>query len=234
MMSINIRGIQNELETKLGLLDFLKGQEWNEELELDIEGKNFVVKGTQEISESNWNKEVEFLKLEINDLFDLFEKEVDLLSCDNFNYVDRYTTLMQTLKRDYNNICRYIDSRKKRFKLFNKTNKAVENQYQTINIDVDKDTFERSQLFRERGALQESLSYLNSIFEQAGRTTASLKEQRYAIKSILDKTRSLRKKSINNIQTTINLISNLKIRQNFVVLFVFCCLVLIILYIKVS
>ncbi|TRY52990.1 Golgi SNAP receptor complex subunit 1 [Cryptosporidium tyzzeri] len=232
-MSICLRGIQNALETKLGELDTLKSHDWNLEIDafLDEEEKGTEKEGGIIMSEHKWEIEVQSLKNDICCLFDSFEKEVDILNNDGMN-TDRYSSLLQNLKHDYNNICKYIDSRKKRVNLFSKSNTPSGNKYQKLYIDKSTESFERSQFYREKNIIKDSVLNLNSMIDQAMNTTQSLSGQNHTLKLILDKTRTMRKKSISNIQSVVNSIINLKKRQNFAVSVLFILFVVIIIYIK--
>ena len=225
-MSIHLRGIQNELENKLELLDSLKSKSWAENY--DFESKEENIFNNIEMDENSWINEIEMLKSDINDLFDSFEKEINYVKCDSFILTDRYETLIQALKHDYANICRYIDSRKKRLCLFKK-----KSEFKFHNLGNGKEEFsERSQLFTEKRSLQDSISQLNSIVEQARSSTQSLISQNQTIRMVLERTRLMRKKSINKILNLISSIANLQVKQNLILIFTIIFLVSIILYVK--
>ncbi|KAH8740999.1 hypothetical protein FG386_002545 [Cryptosporidium ryanae] len=228
-MSVHLRGIQIELENKLGLLDSLKSKGLNEDHDYEAGEDTTFNNGTMD--KDFWTSEVELLKSDINDLFDSFEKEMDYIKCDSFISSDRYETLIQALKHDYMNICRYIDSRRKKLNLFTRNTKS---KFQSLNIEETEDSFERSKLFAEKKSLQDSILQLSSIVEQAQLSTKSLIAQNQTIKNVLERTRSLRKKSINRILSVINSITSLQTRQNFTLVFVFILLILLTLYIKLS
>ncbi|KAK6591084.1 hypothetical protein RS030_111745 [Cryptosporidium xiaoi] len=229
-MSVHLRGIQVELENKLGLLDSLKSKSWSEEH--DCEAGDEITFNNRGMDKTSWISEIELLKSDINDLFNSFEKEMSYIKCESFISSDRYENLIQALKNDYINICRYIDSRRKKLNLFMKN---TESKFQSLNFEkTGGDSFERAQLFGEKKSLQDSISQLSSIVEQARSSTQSLIAQNQTIKNISEKTRSLRKKSINRISNVINLIKNLQTRQNFILAFVFIFLVSVTLYIKLA
>ncbi|OII71769.1 uncharacterized protein cubi_00576 [Cryptosporidium ubiquitum] len=232
-MSISLRGIQNALENKLGELDKLKSHDCNFEFDiiLDKEEKGAIKEGVNITNEPKWDIEVQNLKNDIRCLFDSFEKEIDLLDNDGVN-TDRYNALLQNLKHDYINICKYIDSRKKKFKLFGKSNTSPGKKYQKLYIDKNSESLDRFQLYREKNALKDSVSNINSIIDQALNTTQSLSTQKQTLKLIFEKTRTMKKKSINNIQSVINSIINLQRRQNLVVVIVLILFIIIIIYFK--
>lgn len=232
-MSISLRGIQNALENKLGELDTLKSHDLNFEFDVivDEEENDTIKEGVNGMSESKWDVEVQSLKSDIYSLFDSFEKEIDLLNNDGIN-VDRYNALLQNLKHDYVNICKYIDSRKKRFKLFAKSNATPRNKYQKLYIDRNSEFFDRSQLYKEKNILKDSVSSINSIIDQALNTNHSLSSQKQTLKLIFEKTGTMKKKSINNIQRVVNSIINLQKRQNLVIAIVLMIFIIIIIYFK--
>lgn len=232
-MSISLRSIQNALESKLEELDTLKSSGWEQEFDIIVgeEEKAEMKGGMNTMSMPRWDIEVQNLKNDICCLFDSFEREIDSLNHDGHN-TERYSALFQNLKRDYINICNYIDSRKKRFKLFSSSNVYSGGKYQKLHFDKDPDSFERSQLYREKNTLKESISSISSIIDQALNTSQSLNNQKQILKLIFDRTRTMRKKSINNIQSTVNSIINLKMRQNFVVAITMISLIIIIYLIK--
>ncbi|KAH8581817.1 uncharacterized protein ELE39_001947 [Cryptosporidium sp. chipmunk genotype I] len=232
-MSISLRGIQSALENKLGELDTLKSYDWSLEFDLfvDEEEKGAVKKGENIMNKPKWDVEVQSLKNDICCLFDSFEREVDLLNNDGIN-TDRYSALLHSLKHEYINICSYIDSRKKRVSLFSKSNALSGDKYQKLYIDKNTESFERSQLYKEKNIIKDSVSSINSIIDQALNTTQSLGGQNQTLKLIFDKTRAMRKKSISNIQSVVNSIVNLQIRQNFIVSVLFILFVICIIYFK--
>ncbi|KAL7067751.1 hypothetical protein ACR3K2_16600 [Cryptosporidium serpentis] len=213
-MNINLRTLQSTLERKLGLLDTLKNRDCG-----------LFDKGT---SNEAWHQEVELLQNEIDELFQSFDEQMNDFNCKDIMVIDRYEALLQSLKRDYTNICQFIDSRKKRSSLFGKS--IVD--YQNIQMEHIDNSKIRSQLFREKGALEVSIDCINNIMDQAVRTTTSLKNQHNILRNINDKARNLKKKSLYNVGLLINSILSLQFRQEILLTFVFCCLVIFIVYWK--
>ncbi|KAF7457910.1 Golgi SNAP receptor complex subunit 1 [Cryptosporidium felis] len=231
-MLINLRGIQNTLENKIAVLDSLKSHGWEDEFEIRIgkEEEGIISKDIPNMDEKNLEEEISKLKCEINDLFDSFEQEIILLD-NNDIITERYGIIIQNLKHDYLGICKSIDSRKRKFSLFRKQSISRENKYQKLSVDNNQ-LQERADLYKEKNALKDSISSVNSMIEQALRTTQSLNNQKQILKFLLDKTHTMKNKSIRNIQNIFSSISNLKMKQDFVILIVFVCLILIIVLIK--
>lgn len=232
-MSISLRGIQNALESKLEELDTLKSSGWDQEFDTIVgeEEKAEMKGGIHTMSMQRWDIEVQNLKNDICYLFDSFEREIDSLKNDGLN-TERYGALFQNLKRDYINICNYIDSRKKRFKLFSNSNVYSGGKYQKLYVDNDPSSFERSQLYKEKSTLKESISSISSIIDQALNTSHSLNNQKQILKLVSDRIRTMRKKSINNIQSTVNSIINLKMKQNCIIAITIISFIIIIYLIK--
>ncbi|KAJ1605007.1 transmembrane domain-containing protein [Cryptosporidium canis] len=230
-MSINLRGIQVALENKLEELDKLKSSGWDHEFDVLGEEEAEMKGEFNTMSLQCWDNEVQGLRDDICCLFDSFKNEIDSLSHSGIN-TERYNCLFQNLKRDYTNICNYIESRRRRFNLFSKSNISSGSKYQKLYVDKDSTSLERSQLYREKNSLIESISNISSVIDQAINTSQSLNNQKRILKHVLDKTRTMRKKSISEIQSIAISIINLKMKQNVVIAIALISLIAIVYFIR--